>query len=204
MPTLPTFLDPLGTHARRLARRSVEWRNRLVILWQTRERGRLAFWLASTLPIVVLGFMLRFGWVDHQHMETQRQRLADLRCLAQNVYFEARGESRTGQLAVAGVTMNRVASPRFPATVCGVVHETRWDATRKRFVGAFSWTEIERPSTPNGAEWQRAMESATAVYDHEETVPVGNALFYHASHVEPSWTRTKKRVAKIGRHVFYE
>ena len=113
------------------------------------------------------------------------------------------GEPFAGQLAVAEVTMNRVASSRFPATVCEVVHEKRWDTARKRYVGAFSWTELGRMGLPKGKEWRRAMEAARAVYDNEETARVDEALYFHATHAEPSWRKTKTRVAKIGRHIFY-
>ena len=49
---------------------------------------------------------------------------AAVMCLALNLYHEARGESLAGNLAVGFVTMNRVADPRYPDTVCGVVKQS--------------------------------------------------------------------------------
>ncbi|TLZ19962.1 MAG: hypothetical protein E6K26_04220, partial [Gammaproteobacteria bacterium] len=67
-----------------------------------------------------------------------QRRASDLRCLAENIYFEARGEPIAGQYAVAEVTLNRTQAQHFPHTVCEVVHETRWDPGRRRHVADFS------------------------------------------------------------------
>ena len=109
-----------------------------------------------------------------------------------------------GQRAVAEVTLNRVESKRFPDDICGVVHEHRWDRIRKRNVGAFSWTEFDTLSKPKGKPWERAAAVAVAVYDNQAEPNVPGALFYHAERISPSWSRTKKIVAKIGHHIFYE
>ena len=53
----------------------------------------------------------------------------ELGCLVANSYHEARGEDALGQAAVAHVTLNRVRSPAYPDSVCGVV----WQS------GQFSW-----------------------------------------------------------------
>ena len=99
--------------------------------------------------------------------------------------------------------MNRVESKRFPDTICAVVHEQRWDRIRKRQVGAFSWTELDYLAKPKGKPWERATAVAVAAYDSEEEPRVPGALFYHAERITPRWSRTKKMVAKIGRHKFY-
>ena len=75
-------------------------------------------------------------------------------CLARNVYYEARGESLAGQYAVAEVTMNRKAHPRFPSTVCEVVYQKE----------AFSWTMLGPLDPPAGEPWQRALRIAEEVY----------------------------------------
>ena len=69
-----------------------------------------------------------------QQRATSREigRANDLECLAENIYFEARGEPLRGQYAVAEVTLNRTHAANFPRTVCGVVHEARWDARQRR------------------------------------------------------------------------
>lgn len=171
--------------------------------WLTRHTNDLAFFILLVLPFVTLGFIFRFAYTDRLQVEADQQRHADLACLARNVYFEARGESIAGQFAVAEVTMNRVESKRFPDTVCTVVHEQRWDAIRKRQVGAFSWTELDYLSKPKGKPWERATAVAVATYDRQEDPRVPGALFYHAERITPRWSRTKKMVAKIGNHKFY-
>ena len=183
---------------------TAELRSGSPFFWLTRHTSALTFFTLLGLPFVTLGFIFRFAYTDHLEVQAEQQRQTDLTCLARNIYFEARGESVAGQHAVAEVTMNRVASKHFPDTVCSVVHEQRWDAIRKRNVGAFSWTELDSLSKPKGKPWQRATMVAVAAYDYEETPQVPGALFYHAERITPRWSRTKKLVAKIGRHKFYE
>jgi spore germination cell wall hydrolase CwlJ-like protein len=172
--------------------------------WISRYASDVTFFAMLGLPFVALGFIFHFAYVDQIRIAAEQQRHADLTCLARNVYFEARGESITGQLAVAEVTLNRVKSKRFPDTVCGVVHEKRWDAIRKRDVGAFSWTEFDQLSKPEGDPWERATHVAVAAYDEQESHMVPGALFYHAKRISPRWSRSKELVAEIGRHIFYE
>ncbi len=181
-----------------------ELRSNSSLYWLTRHTNDVTFFALLVVPFVALGLIFRFAYTDRLELEAEQQRYADLTCLARNIYFEARGESVAGQLAVAEVTMNRVASKRFPDTVCSVVHEQRWDAIRKRNVGAFSWTEFDTMPKPKGKPWQRATMLAVSAYDSEETPQVPGALFYHAERITPRWSRTKKLVAEIGRHKFYE
>lgn len=170
----------------------------------SRYTNDVIFFIMMGLPFLVLGLIFRFAYIDQILAEEYQQRHADLTCLAHNIYFEARGESIEGQFAVAEVTLNRVASGRFPDTVCEVVHEKRWDAIRKRDVGAFSWTELDSLKKPKGKPWERATDVAVAAYDNQQEARVPGALFYHAARISPRWSRTKKLVATIGRHKFYE
>jgi spore germination cell wall hydrolase CwlJ-like protein len=126
-----------------------------------------------------------------------------LQCLAENIYFEARGEPLDGQRAVAEVTLNRTRSPYFPHTICAVVHETQWDPLRRRLVAHFSWTELSALSEPTGSAWKQAMTVASAAYDDTYMQVVPGALFYHAISIRPDWARTKTAVATIGNHIFY-
>jgi N-acetylmuramoyl-L-alanine amidase len=183
--------------------RLVGWWHSLRFRWQTWDKGHLLFALVLTVPFAAVAGMARFAFVDHMRSQEARHRHDEITCLAENIYYEARGEPLAGQYAVAEVTLNRVASPLFPDTICAVVHQKSWDQLRRRYVGAFSWTEIEDRRRPRGRAWERALAAATAVYDTEVTASVDGALFYHASHMEPSWARTKKQVAQIGTHIFY-
>ena len=186
-------------------------RDRISFEWHCLDKGAVAFYAALPLPFVLLAFLGYWLTVDHHERTVAAAvasrdaaaREAELNCLAENVYYEARGEPLEGQYAVAEVTMNRVGSSRFPKSVCEVVHEKRWDALRKRQVGAFSWTELDSLRRPHGAAWQQALEVATAVYDGTHTPSVPNALYYHAKYIRPSWAKPNRRVATIGSHVFY-
>jgi spore germination cell wall hydrolase CwlJ-like protein len=181
------------------------WRSRLLLYWFTSRKEGFAFFAMLALPFIALGSFVYFAYADQlgARIEVARQRATDLRCLAENIYFEARGEPLVGQYAVAEVTLNRVASPFFPDTICEVVHEARWDPLRRRMVAAFSWTELGTARSPRGAAWREAKSAATAVYDRTQTPVVPGALYYHATSIQPTWARTKKSVAKIGNHIFY-
>jgi N-acetylmuramoyl-L-alanine amidase len=167
---------------------------------------RMSWYVADKEPWVFAGIMLlvaagfafalRASW-------THRDERRDLVCLARNVYFESRGEPVAGQHAVAEVTMNRLASGRYPGTVCGVVYQKNWDPLRRRYVGAFSWTEFDTLPTPYGEQWLQAWEVAEAVYYGREPHVLDGAMFFHATYVKPDWAKTKKPIAKIGGHVFY-
>lgn len=133
--------------------------------------------------------------------ETSRR----LHCLTMNIYHEARGEPVKGQYAVARVTLNRVASRHYPNTICEVVHQKKWDYLRKRYVSAFSWTELPpKPKVKNKA-WKQALKIAKDVYQNQTAENnLHGALFYHARYIKPSWARKKKPIARIGRHIFYK
>jgi spore germination cell wall hydrolase CwlJ-like protein len=75
---------------------------------------------------------------------------------------------------------------------------------RKRYVGAFSWTELDSVPRTKKIPWQQATMVAVAAYDNQEALKVPGALFYHADRISPRWSRTKKMVAQIGAHKFYE
>lgn len=114
----------------------------------------------------------------------------ELECMTKVILYEAGAESRAGQVAVAQVVMNRVESPRFPDTICGVIYQR----------GQFS--SIRSFNPPRNARWNRAMALARDVLDGHEAV-VGEALYFHATRVRPAFVRSRTRVATIGNHVFY-
>jgi spore germination cell wall hydrolase CwlJ-like protein len=125
-----------------------------------------------------------------------------LNCLAQAIYFEARGESYRGQVAVAQVVMNRLAYPLYPKTICGVVFQD----SSHRNACQFSFACDGIPEVVNEPEaWKQAEDIAKKVADGELYLPeVGNATHYHASYVYPDWAPEMKRVTRIGQHIFYK
>lgn len=125
----------------------------------------------------------------------------ELRCLALNIYWEARSEPLEGQLAVAGVTLNRVASPRFPDSICGVVYQGGW---AKRHKCQFSWQCDGLSDTPKEkTAWHAAQQLARLYLAGIYTDPTGAALWYHADYVTPYWADSMTETAQIGRHIFY-
>jgi spore germination cell wall hydrolase CwlJ-like protein len=176
--------------------------------WLLREKGDSTFFAVLSVPFIVVGLIVYFAYaarstIDGSRIDAARARARDIRCLAENIYFEARGEPLKGQYAVAEVTMNRLASPGFPDTVCDVVHDTRWDTARQRLVAHFSWTVFKLRLESGSPAWKQAMAVATAVYDGDNQPVVPDALFYHSTAVHPYWASSKRVVARIGNHIFY-
>ena len=165
-------------------------------LWDTNNKARLLFIIMPVL--IILSFTLG-SW----YAASSKQLYKNINCLALNVYHEARGESIRGQYAVAQVTMNRVASSRYPNTVCAAVYQQNWDRIRKRMVGAFSWTELDINTPPSGKAWQLAQKIAEDTYYGRSHDLVKGSLFYHARYIKPRWAKHKKPMARIGKHIFY-
>lgn len=183
-------------------------RRRLKMYWLLREKGDASVFAFLGLPFVAVGLIVYLAYVsretvDGSRVDAAKERAREIRCLAENIYFEARGETLKGQYAVAEVTMNRLASRHFPDTICEVVHDTRWDTSRKRMVAHFSWTAFKLRLESGSPAWKQSMDVATVVYHgyYEPVVP--DALFYHATSVNPYWASSKKMVARIGNHIFY-
>lgn len=197
---MPHF-SPLSSS--RFARVFETRRRNFVYFWHTHERG--GYIVISVLATILLtfGFFVHFSIAGHDHSRDAHQRTQDLNCLTKNIYHEARGEPVDGQYAVAEVTMNRVASKHYPNTVCDVVYQEKFDVIRKRNVSAFSWTELDRTSPINRKIWNRTWKIAAEVYDEQAELRADGALFYHSKYIRPRWSRGKRRIAKIGRHIFY-
>jgi spore germination cell wall hydrolase CwlJ-like protein len=172
------------------------WWSELRFRWHTTDKGPWGVLAAAVAVVALFVFLI-------QSAIASRVERRNLSCLALNVYFEARGEPLAGQYAVAEVTMNRVASGRYPGTVCGVVYQKNWDVLRKRHVGAFSWTELGRKPAPQGEAWERAWRVAEDVYYRRHDPKLDGALLYHAARIRPSWSVGRTPVARIGKHVFY-
>ena len=169
------------------------WKLRL--LWHRLDKAALAFVLFCGLVVGSLGFAFHAvsALRDAERARVQEFHASSLECLARNVYYEARGESLRGQYAVAEVTMNRKASPRYPKTVCEVVYQK----------DAFSWTALGALGEPAGEPWQRAVMVAEDVYYQRQAPALPGVMHFHATYVQPDWSKEKQRVARIGRHVFY-
>ena len=128
-------------------------------------------------------------------------RAADDRgCLAQAVYYEARGEPEEGQAGVAQVVLNRMRSGAHPATACGVVFE---GAAHPGCQFSFACDPRLGGRRRDPVAWARAQATADAALGGREVAGLQRALNYHADYVRPSWSARLRRMAEIGRHIFY-
>lgn len=126
---------------------------------------------------------------------------AEQKCLAEGIYFEARGEDVKGQAAVAQVILNRVRNPTYPGTICGVVYQNRNWRNRCQFSFACDGT---RPRVTSPRHWKIAQDVGMAVTAGKIFIPeVGSSTHYHATYVKPGWSRAMERMKKIGLHIFY-
>lgn len=120
----------------------------------------------------------------------------ELRCLATNIYHEARGEGRIGMVAVAWTTINRRDSPHFPNTVCGVVYQP----------SQFAWIKEGHTSINEVAAYNRSMDAARFVYyNHESVTDYTGGSLYFLSPMDnpPSWSRKFATTFKYRKHTFY-
>lgn len=117
----------------------------------------------------------------------------EMRCLAGAIYFEARGETLEGQLAVGRVIVNRAASGRFPDSYCGVVMQP----SQFSFVRGHALPRVREQSEG----WQRAVAIAQIASNGSWNSPAQGALFFHAARVSPNWRLT--RVGRVDNHIFY-
>jgi spore germination cell wall hydrolase CwlJ-like protein len=129
-------------------------------------------------------------------------RARELRCMATAIYFEARGESVRGQIAVAQVIMTRVRSDFYPNTICGVVFQGQWN----RNACQFSFACDGHTDAPKEAEqWATAIDVAKQVISGKAWLSdIADATHYHATYVRPDWARQIKRIKQIGIHIFYK
>jgi spore germination cell wall hydrolase CwlJ-like protein len=116
-------------------------------------------------------------------------------CLATAVYFESRGESVEGQLAVARVVMNRASSGRYRPDWCGVVKQPAQFSFVRH--GQFPWIDS------SSAAWARAQGVARLAMANVIPSVGSDVLWYHADYVAPSWGHRLNIVEKIGAHIFY-
>ena len=143
-------------------------------------------------------------WNDNEHVK----------CLALNMYHEARDQGTAGKLAVSAVVINRVSDSRFPNTICEVIKQ---GPTRKSWRDPsvsypiknrcqFSWycdgisDEVKDEKT-----YQKILDFARLIM-HNDILFVDitdGATHYHADYVKPDWAATKPRTTEIGDHIFY-
>jgi spore germination cell wall hydrolase CwlJ-like protein len=157
-----------------------------------------------TASVNVRDSMASLGGVQRASLNYRSSPLTqarDLECLTEAVYFEARGETPTGQAAVAQVVLNRVKSPAFPKSVCGVVFQGTGDG-RAGCQFSFACDGSTRQAKEVEA-WQRARRIATKAMSGQVVAAIGNATHFHVASIQPDWSGLIK-VAQVGTHIFYK
>ncbi len=136
---------------------------------------------------------------------------AHIRCLAEAIYFEARGESVRGQRAVGSVIRNRVADPTFPSTICGVVYQSQTRPSRSKVFRVpikhkcqFSYFCDGKPETIKEKKVFKQIHRLAVDLFHNPMYDVTNgATFYHAEYVSPAWKQHMKLTVIIGQQMYY-
>jgi spore germination cell wall hydrolase CwlJ-like protein len=142
---------------------------------------------------------LRFtrAWLDEQPKATGGENFA---CLAEALYFEARGETVKGQFAVAEVIRNRVESSQFPGSFCGVINQ----GTGRRYQCQFTYTcDGHKEVIREKRAFERVAKVARLVLDGVDTGLTKGATYYHTTAVRPRWSSHFTKTARIGVHQFY-
>ena len=121
-------------------------------------------------------------------------------CLAEALYFEARGEPIKGQLAVGEVILNRVEDTRYPSSICKVVNQ----GTGRRFACQFTYTCDGRLETVHERKpYEIALKIAKILLTTHDRKLTRGSTHYHSNYVDPKGSKKFERVAKFGRHIFY-
>lgn len=142
--------------------------------------------------IALILLLLGYGYPAYSNSIKQ----SETYCLAQVIYFEARGESIEGQIAVAQVTINRAKSSLFPNNICSVVQQTKP-------VCQYSWyCNSKSNMLPNNKQAAQSKVLAYTILTTNIADTTHGALFFHASSVKPKWRNLEKTV-EIGAHIFY-
>ena len=153
------------------------------------------------LPILFFGMLLGFftGPVKADSAE-------EVRCLAENIYFEARSESTAGRIAVALVTLNRVEHPNYPDTVCGVVKQTKYYPSGRIDLHScqFSWYCDGKSDEPTEACWDDILLMASIMLGWDSIDVTDGALWYHSKKVKPDWADHYVQTVSIDNHIFYK
>jgi spore germination cell wall hydrolase CwlJ-like protein len=164
-------------------------------------------WLATAALVAVTKNKFEALAAEKAEMQkvkvvTSNDRERQLRCLTQNIYWEAASEPFEGKVAVAQVTINRANSGNFPGDICGVVYQK--NVVYEKVVCQFSWycDGTHRVKPIYQPLYNESAEVAKKVLLENFRLPsLKHAMYYHADYVKPAWGKTP--IAKIGHHVFY-
>jgi len=139
--------------------------------------------------------------VEYKHHQAAKFIKSEQICLAQAVYYEARSETRSGQMAVAEVVRNRVKSRHYPNSICGVVYQ----GSGRKTGCQFSFTcDGSMDKAPKGKYWEQSLEVATLMQTHDVKPLTHGATHYHTTAINPKWSSNLRYIRQIGTHKFYK
>ncbi|MCI4644284.1 MAG: cell wall hydrolase [Hyphomonadaceae bacterium] len=172
----------------------------IVRLEQSLERdsqSALGRYAALDRDRAALSSVVSFDPADLSSAETLAE---EHKCLSEAVYYEARSESTSGQLAVAEVITNRVRDHRYPNSICDVVYQGATRTTGCQFTFTCDGSMALRP---RGTRWEKAQSVAAQVILDLHERRTAEATHYHATYVDPIWNSGLVRTQRIGAHIFY-
>ncbi len=152
------------------------------------------------LFLLVLLLSSSSAW-SSENNSSQKQ----LDCLAKGIYYEASGESIEGKIAVGVIILNRVESPKYPKSICGVVHEKH--IVKGEMVCQFSWFCNPPKPIKYKEKWEESLDVARNILTYRQSYDrLHGVLFFHEKHIfiPKSWNGNHRVVAVIGNHIFYK
>jgi spore germination cell wall hydrolase CwlJ-like protein len=138
----------------------------------------------------------------HLEFVSLQERERQLKCMADNIYYEAAHEPAEGKIAVAQIVMNRVVSSDFPDDPCRVIYQRT--VFQQRVTCQFSWLcdgSVQRRSIRDDLYEESRRAAKMVLLEGFRLPSLDGALYYHADYVNPRWRH--ERIQVIGRHIFY-
>ena len=140
-------------------------------------------------------------------MNPSPQEVKQLSCMAEAIYFEARSETKIGQLAVGNIILNRVNHNEYPETVCDVVRQGPTHSSglpvKNRCQFSYYCDGLPERYTDTKA-YADVLDTVALLHSGVRVENLQDSLFYHATYVSPAWSKVKVRINKIGSHIFYK
>ncbi len=161
---------------------------------------------------ILLAYLLHSADISGLTIDTAKIDPQEVYCLAENIYYEAKGEDIRGQFAVASVTLNRAKDARFPNTICGVVQQSARSRITNGLVCAFSWyCENDKKGNKDGSINQTIVDqfqvasivAITVLGGNVEDNTKGATHFHNPSTSNPAWKYELTKTMTIGNHAFY-
>lgn len=172
---------------------------------KTYTKHLVAFLIVSLSSLVALRPSSALDIVEYSLAPTEVKNdpalMKQLRCLAKNIYFESRGEPFNGKVAVGQVTINRVANPRFPDSICDVVHQRWTNPKTNKVICQFSWTCKPQARIKLDVYSSIYVVAIDVLLNRRQLPALAQSTHFHSKAVTPNWNLP--RVAVIGNHIFY-